>query len=170
MQYAAGFKNKMIEKMLGPDGRSLSVLANECGVAPSTLWKWRHEAKEKTVGKQKRGSKKRWRPSERLRIVKAAAPLAGEDLGAFLRREGLHEADLERFRADVLEAATRGFEMERKGRGLSPEQKEIRVLKRELRRKERALAETAALLVLRGKMRAFLSGDEEGDIDERNGS
>jgi hypothetical protein len=82
----------------------------------------------------------------------------------------LHAADLERFRADVLEAATKGFEMERQSRGLSPEQKELRALKRELRRKDKALAETAALLVLRGKMQAFLSGDEEGDTDEKSDS
>lgn len=170
MRYTAEFKRKMVEKMLGRDGRSISVLAAECGVAPSTLWKWRNAAKEQTLSKQKRGSKKRWRPSERLRIVKAATALEGEALGVFLRREGLHAADLERFRADVLEAATKGFEMERQSRGLSPEQKELRALKRELRRKDKALAETAALLVLRGKMQAFLSGDEEGDTDEKSDS
>ena len=61
-----------------------------------------------------------------------------------------------------------GFEASRPKRGLSSEQKRIRQLEKELKRKEKALAEAAALLVLRGKVQAFLSGDEEGDTDESN--
>ena len=67
---------------------------------------------------------------------------------------------------EVEEAALRGLEASRPKRGLSAEQKRIRELEKELKRKEKALAEAAALLVLRGKVRAFLSGDEEGDTDE----
>jgi transposase len=89
---------------------------------------------------------------------------AGESgLGALLRREGLHEADLERFREEVREAATRGFATGRRKRGLSPEEKQVRRLKKELARKEKALAEAAALLVLRKKAEAFFLWEEEGD-------
>lgn len=98
-----------------------------------------------------------------------------DKLGALLRREGLHVADIERFREEILEAATVGFEAKkekkkRKNSGLSPEEKEIRALKKELLRKDKALAETAALLVLQGKMRAFLAAQEEGDTTEDSGS
>lgn len=97
------------------------------------------------------------------------AAAAGEEaLGELLRREGLHAADIERFRTEVVEAATRGFEVGRKKRGLSAEEKEIRMLRKELNRKEKALAEAAALLVLRKKVEAFLEGDEEGDTDKKS--
>jgi hypothetical protein len=97
------------------------------------------------------------------------AAAAGESgLGELLRREGLHEADIERFREEVLEAAAKGFEASRRKRGLSDEEKEIRALRKELNRKEKALAEAAALLVLRGKVQAFLAGEEEGDMDEKS--
>lgn len=99
-----------------------------------------------------------------------AAAAAGEaGLGELLRREGLHEADLDSFREEVLSAAAEGFEARRpKRRGLSPEQEELRAVKKELARKEKALAEAAALLVLRKKMRAFFGADEEGDMSDRN--
>ena len=42
------------------------------------------------------------------------------------------------------------------------DQREIKALKKELQRKEKALAEAAALLVLRKKWEAFCSEDEEG--------
>jgi hypothetical protein len=105
-----------------------------------------------------------------IRIVREASAAGEAGLGELLRREGLHEADLERFREEVLEAAAKGFEAGRHKRGLSPEQKELRTVKKELARKEKALAEAAALLVLRGKVQAFLAEqeDEEGDTDGNN--
>ena len=42
------------------------------------------------------------------------------------------------------------------------DQKEIKALKNELQRKEKAMAEMAALLVLRKKWEAFCSEDAEG--------
>ena len=111
------------------------------------------------------GRRKRWRPDDKIRVVMEAAAAGEEGLGALLRREGLHEADLVRFREEVLEAATKGFEASRPKRGLSPEQKRVRQLEKELNRKDKALAEAAALLVLRGKVQAFLAADEEGDTD-----
>ena len=73
-------------------------------------------------------------------------------------------------REEVEQAATEGLRAKGRRRGLSPEQKKIRLLEKELVRKEKALAETAALLVLRGKVQAFLAAEEEGDMngnDER---
>jgi hypothetical protein len=43
------------------------------------------------------------------------------------------------------------------------DKKQIRQLEKELRRKERALAEAAALLVLRKKLKAFYGEDPEDD-------
>jgi|TARA_B100001971_G_C18187232_1_gene536380 hypothetical protein len=96
--------------------------------------------------------------------------LGEKELGAFLRREGLHEADLQRIREEVMEAAAEGLDNRSRNRGKSPEAKRIRILEKELRRKEKALAETAALLVLQGKLEAFLDSEgEEGDTSKRSG-
>ena len=96
--------------------------------------------------------------------------MSQDDLGAFLRREGLHEADLERLKQEVFEAAQRGLEPEKKTSPCTSDaQKELKQVKKELARKEKALAETAALLVLRGKLEAFLSEEEEGDTTHKKG-
>lgn len=117
------------------------------------------------MGNEGGGRRKRWNPSDKIRVVMEAAAVGEAGLGELLRREGLHQADLERFREEVLEAAAKGFEAGRPKRGLSPEQKRMRKLEKELARKEKALAEAAALLVLRGKVQAFLEAEEEGDTD-----
>lgn len=175
MAYSEKFKAKMIAKMTGPDARPAAWLAKEVGVAPSTLSAWLDRAKAGSMPDDKKpagrgGRRKSWPDQEKIRVVKEAAGVGEEGLGALLRREGLHEADLERFREEVLEAAAAGFESGRKKRGPSPEQKRIRKLERELTRKEKALAEAAALLVLRKKAEAFFfPSEEEGDdTDESN--
>lgn len=165
MPYSAKFKEKMIAKMTGPNRRSATSLSKEVGIGQATLSRWLRAAKVTPMAKHKKGGRgprhRRWPAEEKVRIVLAAAALGEDELGEFLRREGLHEADLERFREEVRAAATEGLRPKR--RGLSPEQKKIRQLEKELARKEKALAEAAALLVLRKKAEAFFSGGEEGD-------
>jgi transposase-like protein len=105
-----------------------------------------------------------WSPAEKLRVVVESTGLTDEDLGAFLRKEGLHQAQLEEW-----SATARSSLSTRKGtKKVSAESKRIRELERELRRKEKALAETAALLVLKKKAQAIW-GDEDDDTEPRSG-
>ena len=99
-----------------------------------------------------------WSAEEKLRFVVKAMTVSDEDLGELLRRSGLHEADYQMWKMTILGAL--------KGPGKRPsnskERKQLQKLERELRRKDKALAETAALLVLQGKTQA-LWGDEGDD-------
>jgi transposase-like protein len=101
-----------------------------------------------------------WKPEERLRAVVEAAGLKEAELGEFVRRSGLHEATLAEWRAAALDGLG-----PRKSSG--KEGKRVRELERELRRKERALAEAAALLVLQKKVHAIW-GDEDENTDPRS--
>lgn len=167
MPYSVRFKDKMIQKMTGPGAMSANALSKEVSVAQGTLSRWLRDAKLGSMSTSKKstgGQRRRWLPADKVRVVREAAAIDEADLGAFLRREGLHQADLDRFWEEVEKAATEALTKVRR-RGVSPEQKELRRLRKELDRKEKALAETAALLVLRGKVQAFLSAEEEGDTD-----
>ena len=184
MPYSDKFKAKLVAKMTGPGAISANQLSQEVGIGQPTLSRWKREATLPSVPKKKPMRSRRrkkpkagvskestvsrtaWTPEEKLRVVGEAAALGNEGLGELLRREGLHEADLRRFREELL-SGPRGSTV--KSRKASPESKRIKELERELRRKERALAETAALLVLRKKAEAFFLGEEEGDTSEKNG-
>jgi transposase len=98
-------------------------------------------------------------PEEKLRVVQRAGQLEVAELGAFLRREGVHEADLTEWRTQANDAALAALGGRRQR---TTEQKRVRKLESELRRKEKALAEAAALLVLAKKARA-LWPDEDDD-------
>lgn len=141
----------MVQRMSSPEGISALRLSKEVGVSQSQLSRWLRVAR--TVDGMKKP--KRVDPSpavaasrsaeEKARIVMTASALGPDELGAFLRREGVHEAEVEQWRAAMLEALEGGAP---KGSGRGAESKRIKELERELRRKDKALAETAALLVL----------------------
>jgi transposase-like protein len=154
--------------MLGSERKSACSLAKETGVSQTTLSRWNQSARSVASMTKKSdepssppGRPPRrpqdWTPEERLRAVNEASALADADLGAWLRREGLHEATLAQWR----EAALRGL-----GGGAPGDAKRVKDLERELHRKDKALAETAALLVLRGKMQALW--EEEGGSTGRS--
>lgn len=169
MKYSAAFKAKMVQKMLG--GRSANSLSQETGLNQPTLSKWLRDASsvafvkrqdqnepEKTEGRRPDD----WSAEEKLEAVLEAKRLSGSELGEFLRRRGLHEEQLHAWEAAALQSL-RG----RKSTSNSVEAKRVKELERELRRKEKALAEAAALLVLRKKAEA-LWGDEDVSTESKN--
>ncbi len=159
----------MVGRMSGHGARSASALADEVGVSQVTLSRWKREASSVGAMKGKRGSSSSkavtgQRPKDRaaqnkLRLLTEASALSGEELGAFLRREGIHEADLERWRESSLDGLSGDVVAKSQADRAN---KKIVKLEKELRRKEKALAEAAALLVLQKKVQA-LWADEDDD-------
>ncbi len=177
--YTDGFKARMVQRMAGPERISANALSFEVGVSQGTLSRWLREAgnlahmskkKTKTNATKKasmRGSRRT--AEEKLRIVMQAASLSEEALGELLRKEGIHQAQLEEWREKVVSAGTDALkDAKRKKSEQTPEARENRKLKSELRRKEKALAEAAALLVLQKKLQAYFSEGEESGTDSRS--
>ena len=81
-----------------------------------------------------------------------ASSLDDEQLGAFLRSKGLHQTHLDQWRSQMLNGLLNG-PSKKKSREKTVDAKRIRALEKELNRKDKALAETAALLVLKKKSR-----------------
>lgn len=102
-----------------------------------------------------------WKPGEKLRILAETDGLEGEELGVILRREGLHEADLAEWR----QAAFAALGGATKAAAGGSEGRRVRELEKQLRRKDKALAEAAALLVLQKKVQAIW-GDEDDDTNK----
>ena len=108
-------------------------------------------------------------PAEKYRLVTEASTLSEDELGAFLRRNGLHEAQLQEWRQKVEEASLGALGSPKKRRrGKSPEAKRVQQLERELNRKDKALAEVTALLALKKKLEMLL-GDEDESTTPRSG-
>jgi transposase-like protein len=115
--------------------------------------------KEEKPSKEAR-SPREWTMEEKLKAVVEASELSGEEFGAFLRREGLHQAQLEEWR-EALRAAL-GPPNPKKSKRARAEAKRVKQLEKELRRKDKALAEVTALLVLQKKTQAYWEAKEGG--------
>jgi transposase len=163
--YAETFRTKMVEKMLGPSGVSAATLARQTGVHQATLSRWLLDARNVPDMTKHRENKstKEWTTEEKLRALIESSKLGEEELGAFLRRVGIHKAQLEEWRAAA--AAALGKDPRRGG---GPDARRVKELERELAKKDKALAEVTALLVLKKKLQA-LWGDEDDGTDEGSG-
>jgi DNA-binding transcriptional ArsR family regulator len=167
----------MVKRMLGPPAVSASALSKQVDVPQPTLSQWLRAALERTAKPASAEEKKqpaasvaprKWTAEEKLRVLAAAHGLRGEGLGALLRREGLHEEQLEQWQQSAMgalapESSARPSGAQR--RKVAEVQKRVKELERELRRKDKALAETAALLVVEKKLQA-LGWDERHSTED----
>ena len=160
IRYSEALKARVLRRLVGPHAVSANRLAPEVGVSQVTLSRWLSEAR--SVEGMTRPNKKKWTGAEKWRVVMAAHGLSEPELGALLRREGLHAAQLAEWQAAALAA----MGSPRLGAKAVPsaETQRIQELERELRRKDAALAETAALLVLKKKVQAMW-GDADDTTD-----
>lgn len=166
--YSTAFKAKMVQRLASPGGPSASALSKELGVGQTTLSRWLREASTDRITAMNQPKKKRprdWSAEEKMAAVVEASSVSEEQLGAFLRRKGLHQAQLEQWRGAMLSALDGEHKRTAKS---SPQARQLRELEKELRRKDKALAEAAALLILKKKAQAIW-GDEADGTEPRSG-
>ena len=169
--YSESFRTKLVQKMLVPNARPVPVLAHEAGLPEQTLYRWRREATLGAMSADRPDDKAapptkpphQWSAEEKLAVVLEAAAVPEAELGAFLRRKGLHAAQLAEWRKHML-AGLDGAGGKADRKAASAEARRVRDLERELRRKDKALAEAAALLILKKKAQAIW-GDEDDNTD-----
>jgi transposase-like protein len=170
-QYTEGFKRQMVQKMLGPPARSAKSVAREVGGPHyTTLSQWRRDAVTMTGMDEKHRngkSTRSWTAAEKMDVLNRSASLSEDKLGAFLREQGIYEAQLAQWRAEAIGGLSGETGSNELSTQLNAERKKVKDLERELRRKEKALAEAAALLVLQKKVQAIW-GDGEGGTRGKN--
>ncbi len=181
MHYTDMFKRKMVQKLTGPNAQSALALSKQVDVSQTTLSRWLRKAGLETCSNiqtntqntlQKRQpvtpkSPNTWTPEEKLKTVLEAATLSDEQLGAFLRSKGLHETHLTQWRLQMLNGLGKQHPSPKTKKNIS-DSRQIKVLEKELLRKDKALAETAALLVLKKKAQEIW-GDGDDNTSIKNG-
>ena len=179
MPYSEMFKRKMVQRLSGPEPVSATALSKQVDVPQATLSKWLRQAgaggayvfpndpnRAPQVNPMAPRRPEDWPAEEKLKTVLEAQGLGDEALGAFLRQRGLHEAHLERWRQQMIEGLQKP--PVQKSPSHPGDLKRIRALEQELRRKDKALAETAALLVLKKKVQEIW-GDADENTTGNNG-
>ena len=156
--FSVAFKQKMVHRLTGRNAVSAKQLSRETGVRQQNLSRWLQEARSLPfVTDKPKPVVREWTVEQKARLLAEAAKFDGEQLSAYLEREGVKLPEYERWRIALAEDGAS-----------ASSNKRIRELERELARKEKALAETAALLVLKKKVDAIYGADEDDDTNGEN--
>jgi transposase-like protein len=149
--------------MLPPNNMAIRQLSQEEGISEATLHKWRAEARGKgQLLPDADAGPEGWSSRDKFAAVLETAALNEADLAEYCRKRGLYPAQITAWRSACEQANDWDrASTARLGRATKGERKRVKDLERELARKDRALAETAALLVLRKKAQAIWGGDED---------
>lgn len=153
--YSDDFKASIVAKLLPPLSLSVPQLVKETGIPRDTLYGWRRQAAgQRALPPVPAGVAATLSSAEKFAAVVETATLNELDLGAYCRQKGLFTEQLAAWRQCCVTAneplPTRAERAEQRAA-----QEQIKDLSKQLQRKDRALAEAAALLVLQKKVRAI---------------
>lgn len=163
MAYSKELKQSVLAKMVPPNNQSLSQIQQETGIPEGTLKKWRMEIRDKGFAAPT-GEKQseQWSTRDKFLIVVETATLSEIELAEYCRKKGLYVEQVKSWQDNCMQAnGGVAQELALSQRREKEKDKELKQVKRELQRKESALAETAALLVLRKKAKAIWGSPDE---------
>ena len=163
MQYSQERKEAVLAKMMPPHNRTVADLATEEGISTATLYNWRRDAREQgRLLPRDSNEPEGWSARDKFNAVLETASLSESELAEYCRKRGLYPEQIGRWRSACEGANDRADAVQREHReAVKAEKARSRELERELKRKDAALAETAALLTLRKKARAIWGEGED---------
>jgi transposase-like protein len=162
-RYSEERKEAILRQMMPPENKAVSVLARESGITEQTLYTWRRQLKAQGMPVPGDGKNaEEWSSEDKFAVVLETAALNEAQLAEYCRRKGLYVEQIAAWREACKLANAHSAERTREQREQSKnDRKRIKQLEKELHRKERALAEAAALLILRKKAQAIWGGHED---------
>jgi len=150
--YTEAFKKAAVKKALLTPERSPRHTAKEIGISTTAIYLWikKYGGNGSTKQKPSKRLPSDWTKEEQFNILLETSHLSEEALGAYCRQKGIYQHQLTQWREDFMKEnqQTNSSKVSAELKGLRAENK---TLKKELNRKEKALAEAAALLILKKK-------------------
>jgi transposase-like protein len=152
-RYSEAVKADVRSRIIPPHRQSVAAISQELGIDVITLYKWRKDCRLQADGvPSSKKDPEGWGAADKFTVVLETAGLNATELSAYYWERGLNPEQVDRSRQAAQDASEKPVLTLK-------EQKE---LTKELQGKEKAMAEMAALLVLRKKWEAFCSEDAEG--------
>lgn len=143
--------------MLPPESAPPETVSREIGVSVSTLEKWRSQS----LGDASRH--KVWTAAARLQAVIATAAMDEVSRSAWCRENGLYVQQLQQWKDSATQSLSAPGESRASPSQTKADQRRIKELERQIRRKDAALAEAAALLILSKKTQAIFQRNMQAE-------
>ena len=151
MKYQTGFKKSIVRRMLQPDSPGITKISEQSGVAIPTLYSWLKKYKELVEMTDYKRTPEEWSLVEKQEALVKSASLSSDELGGWLRSKGIQSEHLKIWSAEIqkaLQIAPNSVSKEK----LQDANQTIKKLKKEVSKKDKALAELTAILVLKKKL------------------
>ncbi len=159
-KYQSGFKEQALRKVFArASDQTVESVAIDLNMNAGTLRGWmKNAARDQKNPPPNPVHTNEWTAAQRLLALHESHDLKDEALNAWCRERGLFAHDLTKWRSDFCAPAPA------RSREESQELRQLRQanqqLQRDLNRKDKALAEAAALLVLQKKYQALWVGED----------
>jgi transposase-like protein len=148
-----------VARLLPPESSAVELVSREVGVSVATLERWRADGLANGAGDRRGDGGQRWTATARLEAVIITAAMDAAARSAWCREQGLYPAELDAWKRDAI--AGLGEPRVASAAEARETRRRVKELERELHRKDKALAETAALLVLAKKLKAVFHEGED---------
>ena len=159
--YSEEIKKDVLARVIGPEKESVLKVSIDKNINKGTIYQWIKEA-EINSGLENTRLNGNWTSEEKFHMVLEAASLTEQDLSEYCRRKGIYSQDIKAWKTQCMNANNNSMEDPKKLKAeLKEEKHKNKIIEKELRFKEKALAETAALLVLRKNVHAIWGDQEE---------
>ena len=161
MKYSKGFRESILRKVLPPESQPIRRISKENRISEQTIRNWMIMAKDGKMDDADCDMSPNHRsPEEKLRLVIEGKSLTDEKLGGWLREHGMHSEHLSLWEQELKSIVT--DKNEKIKEELVSLRKKNKDQEKELLRKDKTIAEMAALITLKKKWGAYL---EEREAD-----
>lgn len=164
-RYSNERREAVLAKLLPPYNMTIAEVADQESISLATLYNWRKQAKSE--GRPVPGSKPttdNWSAEAKLATVIETAALSESELSRYCRERGLYPEQIKRWKVESLSGFQQSADQQKHlEKQRKEDRREIKHLNKELRRKDKALAEAAALLVLQKKLDALWQDSHEDE-------
>ena len=158
-KFSQEFKQAIVKKLLSRGKQTIEQFCEENGLALSSVTRWQSECANVSEMNHKK-NKSKLSSENILKIISETYSLNEEDLGLYLRKNGLHSAQLTEWRESILTSMDKPKIYTNKK---DPRDSKIRDLEKDLFKKDKALAEVSALLILKKKVGLLWGKQTEGE-------
>jgi len=156
--HSSEFKESIVQKITMPGGPTIMQLSEKTGIHHTSIRNWIKIYANHSIMKKS----KEWSPEAKLEAIMNTFSMSENELGEFLRANGLHSTEIEEWKQDIYSAQRPAGRPK-----LDPELVELRAKEKELskdiKRKDRALAEMAARIILIKKSQLLFGVNEEDE-------
>lgn len=167
-RHTQSFKLKVVEKALNrTNNDTLESVAKQYGIGYSTLTRWMYEVKQGKLTEERSAAMPKhkrpvdWSVEEKLQAIMDTERLDERDKGRYCREKGIYQHQIEHWKQQLMSKTDNNEQTQQYKTQIKALKEENKRLQKELARKEKALAEAAALMILKKKAQALFGSDEE---------